>query len=345
MPMNFRLMLNGDLPSDNFKPNNDVVFTLPLGGKITTGRVVIEGNLVLAGGANSGAAVFGDASPAHLIKEIIVRATAADGSRYFSGIVVDCSPRSLLRYGIAQRRKYMDDIGASNLGDGAAGNYAVYCAIPIFFSDQNVARQNITALNTDPFAYKTIQVIIRCGDITSVFAGNDRVADYSGLRLRWVEDRLDMMGDTFTLAQEDHVVQIPAAKKDFTDSSLEADGAYLTWFLMTEIGADHHLSEGVLLNLVELSSGSAIQINEFEPNDLKQKMYDENWWDTAQDSTGQYFVDVSNGNVFTPAPAPLKTKMNIAMLSGSNVDQLRVYTRRYFTPNRFQNTKPMEEYG
>jgi hypothetical protein len=336
-------MINGDLPSDNFRPNNDVVFTLPLGGKICKGNIVIEGNITLAGGTTSGTPFGGSAIPAHMIKSIIIRATAADGSRYYSGEIVNSSPRSLLRYAIAQRRKYIGEINASQLGGGAIGAYGIYQSIPLYFADPNVARQYTTALNADIFAYKTIQVIVRCGDITTMFPGNDRVADYSGLRVRWVDERQDLNGDTLTLIQEDHVVQIPASNKTFVDNALESDGAYLNWFLMTEVGADHHLSEGVL-NRLKLT-GNGIAITDFEPNDIHQKMFDDSWWDASQDPTGQYFIDLSEGNVYKPIPGSgLRTVMDITMLSGANVDQLRVYTRRYFSPARFQNLKPMEEY-
>lgn len=329
-------------PAEVFQANIDIPFKIPLGGKITKGYVILEGDVTISGGTTNGTAV-GEGGPVNLIKKIIVRANPAAGSRYFGGELVNCTPRALLRNAILERSKFLGEQAANTLGAGAAATYAgIYCAIPIYFADPNVARQFTTALNADEKAYESIEVIVSTGDLTSCFSGNDRVGNFANLKVRWVDERHDFEGDTLCLFQEDHKALIGAAKDDFVDAGMKNDGLCLSWLVMTESTAQSNLVD-TLLNKVKIQ-GDGVYFD-LTAKDIRQKLFDDGWYDAGQTATGQYFIDFSDGNIFKPVPlAGMTHTFDVNMVSAANIDGLRIMTRRYFAPNGFDPAKPMAEY-
>jgi hypothetical protein len=318
-----------------FLKNSRLTMTLPLGGKIQQGKVVLKGSVTIANG-NANGTLVGEGGPINLIKRVIVRANPAPGSRYLGGKVVDCTPRSLLRYAMLQRGKFLGDLGASALGSGAAGTYDVYLSIPIYFQDTNFRRASATSLNADPAAYQSIQVELETGDLTSCFTGNDRDLDVSGLKVHWVDDRQDLAGDSFVLFQEDHTTLIPGAQKRFQDGSMPSDGAFLQWLIMTETNAPTvQTLADTILEKVELNGQKTDYM--FFPEDLRQKMYDDAWVDVDQTLTGIYLADFCDGLISNFEPAStLISKFDVKAPSGANLDGLHIYTRRLFAP---QNMK------
>jgi hypothetical protein len=335
-------------PTKDFRANGDVIFDLQPGGKICKGNIILEGQITIgAGGAANGVAVS-DGSPAHLVKEVVIRANAPSESRYFTGELVRATPRGLLRNAITERTKYMGELSGSVLGGGAPGVYQVYQSIPIWWADPNVGRQYTTALNADPAAYSSIQVIISLGDLTSVYAGSDRVADFTQLRVRWTDERKAIQGDTLCLFMEEHSTLIPAAKNDFTDLALKRDGLYLSILMMTEAaipGANGFGSlSDAILNKIRLN-GNGISWDNIEANDIRQKMFDDGWYDVSQNAVGQYFIDLSEGNMFKPIPASgLSLILDVKNPSGANADAIRIFSRRYFPPAGYDPSNVMLEY-
>jgi hypothetical protein len=312
-----------------FTPTSKAIFTLPLNGKILSGKVILYGSLVVSGGAASGT-VKGEGGPSNLIRRIIVTATPAPQSRYPGGKVVDCGPRPLLRYAIFQRQKFIAEQSGSVLGSGAAGTYPIYLSIPIYFADANMRRQVETALNADPSAYQSITVEVDTGVLTDCFTGNDRTVDYSGLHLQWVDDRENFDGDTYVLFQEDHTFLIAAAQERALDKAMPADGAFLQWLIMAEASANLTLAD-TLLNRVTLA-GSALDYDKYA-QDIRQQMFDDNWIDAAQTATGLYFIDFTDGLISgSVAAVDLDAKFKVANVSGANLDDLLMYTRRVFAP-------------
>ncbi|HEX3892866.1 MAG TPA: hypothetical protein VHW46_09875, partial [Terracidiphilus sp.] len=189
-----------------------MIFTLPLGGKILEGKVVLVGQVILSGVGAAGT-LYGEGGPINLVKRVIVYANPAAQSRYPGGKIVDITPRSLLRYAAMQHNgKFIGDQLGSSLGSGANGTYNIYTSIPIYFAD-GVLRSNVqTALNTDPGTYASVQVEVDTGDMTSCFTGWAGTVNWSGLQVQWVDNRVALTGDTNVLFQEDHVFLIAATQ-------------------------------------------------------------------------------------------------------------------------------------
>ncbi len=318
-------------------PGQPIVFDVGPGGKIVSGRVVLSGTVTIAGGTQNGT-LIDEGGPAGLIKRIKITATALAGSRYPSGDIVDCSPRALLNYAIMQHsgKKIVELLnGAGNAGTlnaGAAGSYLIYLSIPIFFSDCVQRTQNMTALNMDG-VYSSVQVKVEFAkDLTGCFTGNDRTwsAGAGGLWCDWLDDRFDFQGDRVPVVQEDHTTLIPAANTRFVDPTLPKDGAFTQWLIMSELGAQHTLTD-TILNKLDISAPNTLAFSEYA-NDIRQRMLDDEWIDPATTATGLHFVDFTDGSQeFNSILAPgLLAQFDVANPSGANLDSLHIYTRRLF---------------
>lgn len=319
--------------AQQFIQNTPILIEPPLGGKINTMSIILKGTIVLSGGTTNGT-VLGEGGPIGLIKRIKVHAYPAAGSRYPGGKIVDCTPRSLLRYAMVQRSgKFIGEQSGSTLGGGANGTYDIYLAIPIYFADANLRRQVETALNADPSAYQTIQVSVETGDVANCFTGNDAAVDYSGLQIQYVDDRENFAGDTYVRYQEDHIRLIDASQERALDNAMPRSGNFESWLIMGEESTAQTLSDALFGKLdVE---GSTLVYSKYA-QDMRQQMIDEEYFDPSQTLTGLYYVDFTDGLVQgTINAAPLLIQMKITNVSGANLDQLRIMTRRLFQPVKF----------
>lgn len=320
-----------------FVPNSKIIFTLPLGGKIRKGSVILAGNVNVTAGTTSGTA-YGEGGPANLVQHIYVTATPAGGSRYPGGKIVDCGPRSLLRYSITQRQgKFFSDQGSSTLNAGAVANNAVYTAIPIYFADAVQRNSLATALNTDPGTYASVQVEVDTGSLASCFTGNDRTVDYSGLTVQWLDERVAVSGDTSVLYQESHSTLIAATNKRMLDEAMPQDGSFMSWQICSEAGAQKTLSDALLNRVVV--SGPTLDFDKYA-QDIRQTMLDDEWLDAAQPGTGYYFIDFTDGVVQanTVPGGTLQTYFDVNNVSGANLDDLDIMTRRIFVPTPASNS-------
>jgi len=314
-----------------FIANSKRVFTLPLGGKIRRGIVALVGQIVVSGGTTSGTA-YGEGGPANLIQRIYVKATPAGGSRYPGGNIVDAGPRSLLRNAIVQRNgKFIGDLGGSTLGAGAAGTYTIYLPIPIYFADAAQKNSLVTALNTDPGTYASVQVEVDTGSLASCFTGNDRVVDYSGLTMQWIDERVGIPGDTSVIYQESHIVLIAATNKRMLDEAMPQDGSFLSWQICAEEGAAKTLADGLLNRVV--TKGPTLDFDKYT-NDIKEAMFSDEWVDPAQSVVGFHFIDFTDGAVQynSVAAGTLQTYFDVTNVSGANDDDLDIFTRRVWQP-------------
>jgi hypothetical protein len=266
-------------------------------------------------------------------------ATAASGSRYLGGTIVDATPRSLLRNAITQRNagKFVGDLGGSTLGSGAANTYPVQLSIPIYFADSTLRNDYATALPMDVVdstgapIWASVQVEVTTGDITSCFAGNDRTVDFSGLSIAWVDERLALDGDTNLLVQEEHYALIAAAQERMIDPAMPQSGAFVSWLIMPESGGSANtLSDAILVKLT--AAGSTFNYEMYAP-DIRQAMLDNGFIDPAQTATGLYYVDFGEGLLKNSNPAPgIAAQFRVLNPSGVNLDQLRIFTRRFYPP-------------
>jgi hypothetical protein len=317
--------------SKPFIKNSKLIFTLPLGGKIRRGIAVLRGTVTLSAGTTSGT-LKGEGGPQNLISRIIVTATPTGGSRYPGGKIVDSDVRGLLKYAATQRNgKFLADLSASTLNSGAAATYTVYCPIPIYFADCVQRNQLATALNTDPGTYASVQVEIDTADIKACYSGNDRVEDYSGLTVDWIDERVAVPGDTSVLYQESHTMLIAASNKRALDEAMPQDGAFLSWQICAEATAQQNLAD-TLLNRV-VTSGPTLDYDKYAM-DIREAMFADEWLDPAQAATGFYFVDFTDGVAqANRVPAgTLQTYFDVNNVSGANLDNLNIFTRRTFDP-------------
>lgn len=327
-------------PTQYFQKNTMLPFVLPLNGKIGVIYITLSGQVVISGGTANGTAQ-GEGGPYNLIRRVILRANPANGSRYPGGEIVNCTSRGLMRRGITQYRKLIPDLNGTTLGNGAAGTYQVATVIPIYFADPNVARQWQTALNADPAAYQTLQLEVVTGDLANCFAGNDRNIDVSQLQVRVSDERHAFAGDTYCLFQEDHHTYIPQSKQDFVDGGLPSSGAFLDFLVMT-LGTNAAFSDAIL-NRVKIN-GPSIHY-EIEAQDIRAKMFMGNWYDAAQVATGQYLIDLIDGNNLAAVNANgLSVQFDVNAPDGANVDDLLIFTRRIFQPANM-NAQAMPEYA
>ena len=314
-----------------FLPSSTAI-TLPIPPNLSIlqGKVILTGTITIAGGSTNGT-VIGEGGPINLLKRIRVVANPANGSPYPGGWLVDCSARSLLRW--AQFNHWGQMIGeqsGSVLGNGAAGTYQIYLAVPIFFADTTLRNQVATALYADPSAYSSLQVQIATGGATDCFYGTDRNWTYN-LQLQWQDDRLNIQpsANPVCLFQEDHLIQIGAANTRLNDPALPQDGAFLSWSILAEQGQPGYTLSDALLNRITVL-GPTFSFDEFA-QDIRQKMYDDEWLSATANGAGLYHIDMTNGVIQNSNPAAgLLPMISVNNPSGSYLDQLRMYTRRVY---------------
>lgn len=319
-----------------FQPNTPLYFSPPVGGKILEARLILSGTIVVSGGTTNGTQQ-GEGGPINLINRIKLVATAGAGSRYPGGTLIDLTPRSLLRYAVTQHNgKFIGEQSGSTLGNGAAGAYPIYLSIPIYFADSTLRNQYSTALNADLVdagglpVYSSLQFEIDTADLTACFAGNDRDVSWSGLTIQYDDDRLGLDGDTNVIYHEEHIALIGAAQSRMTDPGMPQSGNFTNWMVLAEQSTAATLSDEILTRLTAASS--TFNFDEYA-QDIRQKMLDDEWLDPAQNGTGMYFIDWTNGTLNNANPAAgILSQFAVLNPSGSNQDLLRISTRRYYMP-------------
>lgn len=321
------------------------IFTLNTGLNVTRAWVTIDATITItnAGGAGTpiGDAAIANLAASRLIRRIQVLASPGPGSRYPKGPLVDCSPRSLLRFAMVQRegKLFGDLLGNGSLGAGAAGAYEVYFTIPIYFADEanlNGSQANSTALNMNARdsqglpVYSSVQVKVdiaaALGEIFSGTAGTFAVAGM----LRYGDKRLDLSAtDTLPLKQEDHISLIRGEQDQFPDQLLPQDGAFTQWLIMAEQGQPGYTLSDALIKRLEIQG----QYLNFKKKwlEIREAMLDESFFDPSQTLTGLGYLDWTDGILQNAnAAATIQAYYSVLNPSGSGLDQLRVYTRRVY---------------
>ena len=309
---------------------------LARGNKVLRGNLILTGTVTISGGTTNGTPIC-EGGAIGLVKQIRLVANKGAGSRYPGGTILKCRPQSLLRFAITQRGgKFIGEQSGSTLGNGAAGAYAIYLSIPIYFADALNQNYLQTALNMDPFdsAGKPVYTSVELqadfiNNLTEIFSGSDRSIAFTSLNAQWRDDRLQMASDTVPLVQEDHLAIIQAANTEFVDQGMPNDGAFESWLLLQQAGSPGFQLADTLVNKVEIR-GSTISFREFR-QDILQQMLDDNLWDASTTSTGQLFLDFKHGLLANSNPAPgLQHLIDVNNPSGAGNDRLLIYTRRVF---------------
>ena len=313
--------------------NSNIVLEIPPNYSILQGKLILTGTVTIAGVTNAGT-VVGEGGPINLIKRIKVVANPSGGSQYPGGYLVDASARALLRWAqLNHGGVFIGEQSASTLGNGANGTYSIYLAIPLYFADPNLRQNYATALYADVSAYQSLQVQVATGAITDCFAGNNGTVTYN-LQLQWWDERLDIVpGNTaMALFQEDHLVQIGAANTRLPDPALPQDGSFLSWTILAEQSSAYTLSDAILNRLTVF--GPTWSFDEYA-QDIRQKMYDDEWLAASANGAGLYHIDMTDGPLQNMNPATgLLPQISVNNPSGTYQDQLRMFTRRVYLVNQ-----------
>jgi hypothetical protein len=149
--------------------------------------------------------------------------------------------------------------------------------------------------------------------------------------VQWDDDRLGLAGDTNVLYQEEHIALIGAAQARMLDPAMPQSGAFTNWLVLAESGGSANtLNANILQRLT--ATASTFNFDEYA-QDIQQKMLDDEWYDPSTALTGQYFIDWTNGTLNNANPAAgIALQFQVANPSGSNLDQLRIFTRRIYAP-------------
>jgi len=344
-----------DVPQVNFVPNQIVPIDIPLEGKIFEGRVILEGTISVtdAVAPNYGVGMQ-NSLPMHLITNIKLRANPADSSRYLGGVLVDCSAVGLLHEAALTRGEYMSELnnvylvpagGVQGQGgaNGAAAIFNIYLAIPIFWRDENFRKNLKLAFNADPSAYKSLRLEITTQDIAHALPGNNSIVDYSGLKLRWQDERAIVSGDSYVTFLTEHNHYVPGVRSREVIKELPTDGAFLRWLIMTRINANttQDLSDAILNKLTIDTPQKTIDL---VANDLRQWMVDDNWLQARESLTGMYVIDFSDGLVDTLSQFAGDLSDNhclfdVANPSGPGLDVVDIICRRIFAPANMDGAK------
>jgi hypothetical protein len=320
--------------------NTKIPLAVNQGGLIRRIVILLQGQVTIAGGTTNGT-VLGLGGPVGLITRIHVKTTPSGGSRYPGGDIVDATPRALLVNSISQRNgKFISDLLAATLGNGAVGVYQVYLPIPIYFADSSQRNSLATALNADPANVSNIQVIVETGDLSTCFSGNDRTAtsDFSQLSLQLIDERVDVRDangntiDTNVIYQESHVLSIAATNKRLLDEAMPQNGSFLSWLIMGEQSAQQNASDALLNKVVV--GGATLDFEKYN-NDIFESMLADEWMDPSTTATGIRFIDWTDGVLQAnsiPANSLSKVYFDVNNVSGANLDQLEFFTRRVYAP-------------
>jgi hypothetical protein len=112
------------------------------------------------------------------------------------------------------------------------------------------------------------------------------------------------------------------------DYALPQDGSFTAWLIMAEQGTYNLLADTLLNRFTVISPTLNLDVY---AQDVRQRMYNDGWYDPALSAAGQFFFDFTHGLLQNSnAASGINLKMDVNNPSGANLDQLRFYTRRAF---------------
>ena len=147
--------------------------------------------------------------------------------------------------------------------------------------------------------------------------------------VRWEDFRLGLSTDTIPLKQEDHYALIQAPQEEFVDAAMPNDGAFTSWLILAQQNIPAYALSDVILNRLEIR-GATLNFKQHWQG-IRQAMIDDGFYDPAQNTTGQFFIDWTHGLLQNSnAAAGLQPIFSVNNPSGAGLDRLRIYTRRIY---------------
>ena len=124
---------------------------------------------------------------------------------------------------------------------------------------------------------------------------------------------------------------IAATNKRALDEAMPQDGSFMSWQILGEQSAQKTLSDALLNRVVV--SGPTLDFDKYAL-DLREADYADEWYDPSLTATGCYFIDFTDGAVQanTVPAGSLQLYFDVNNVSGANLDDLDIFTRRIFQP-------------
>lgn len=269
--------------------------------------VLFYGAYVLSAGTASGTAI--GENPGALVQRMKLEASAKSG-KYPGGVIKDICARGILRRMMFDYGRSMPDFNLGATGvTGAAASFTVKTAFDLQLALPRLTDPQMSALRLDQF--KKAMLTITTGGRDTLFTGNDRTQDVSGLYFDIVEER-EYAGKDGTyqppvvLYEYDQNVPINQANKKLPiDDLLQAAEAYIDILWIAET-TNNALSDGIF-NEIFLKAGS------------------EEWFDLKQDDIKlrqrRFLTDAADsmtGLLYTPLAEDLGNEL--AQLNGAVAD-------------------------
>jgi hypothetical protein len=309
--------------------NTPLTHVMKPGGFVQEILIVAEGTLNITGGAATGTAL-GVENPGSLLQRVELDAIAKAGSPYPDGKLVNLLTRSI------KRREIFDESGviAGSAITGAIAATAISEAYLIRFSLPERANPAETSLNTD--AYASLQLTLTTGGNATMFSGNDRVWDWTGVKF-YIYDRREAgspgFGDTAVLFQSDVPVNITGANDQFSiDGELAKAESYYDVMLVTESTANRTLVDTVIKQVKVLSNNEQFKnlyksaIKRFQQRFIKDK---------AQADTGLYLFKMAEDGLLGGCVRPINFVLDVLNPGGANLDRIIVNSRRIVLPSEY----------
>jgi hypothetical protein len=329
--------------SKDFNPGNSVFITIPLGGRLRTSKIIIDGSVNVTGGAANGVAI--DENPSGFISRIIVHAVKQDGSYYPDGEIKNVFTRSLHRRRMfdSEHGKVVADLVTPAGVSGAIALTNLHYEYVCNFALPGLKRPIDTGLPTEQ--YKSITFEVVCGNRDTLFTGNDRVFDFTNLKIRYVDRREQMDGDAFVLLENDLYVPINGANPELSIENLPVGWNFLD---CTVTALSNKQYSDAIVNKVRVRRGNDTWI-ERTRLELVGMLYDDdgpNSIDPSQSSTGLYFLPMNgaDGLLYSAVAVGTYQDMNpifdVNNPGGAGNDALIFNLRRVAFPENFIPKKP-----
>ena len=253
--------------------------------------LMLYGVYTLTGGAASGTAIT--SNPGGLLQRIQVTATAKAGD-YPGGTLKDLTPRGILTRMLFDYGKSAPDLnlGASGIS-GAAASFTLKTALDLNFCHPHIIRPIETALRLDRYSDLMMKVIM--GSRDTLFTGNDRTSDYTGIFLDVIEFREAAGADgsfqpKVVLYDMDRNFPINQANKLLSlDNELQSTNAYIdiVWWFETTNGA---LSNAILNEMFVKTGTQQFLQSKIDDLRLEQRRY---LTDAADADTGLIYTNLA----------------------------------------------------
>lgn len=317
--------------------NNTITHEIDKGGFVHDIFVVARGNVVVSGGAADGVAT-GDYNPHNIVTQFELLANSK--GLYPGGTLKRVSSRTVAARQIFDTGRFLgDNLGATI--NGAAGTYTIECVYHLRFAVPEFIKSAETALYTDQ--YNGLQLVISLGGRDTLFTGNNRNFDFSGVTFDIYDRRSSgsPFGDhVAVLYERDVIIPLNGANDSFNIGDyLDKPEPYYDILFISETTAAHTLTDALIkeLKIVEDQSGTPFY-RAIKPGILRyaQSQLIE---PSGQAMTGLLKLNMAQDGMLKQLVASPRPVLDVANPGGPNLDRIIAATRCVVTPDMFLPSK------